>query len=193
MTNIAVIFYSSTGTNEATARAVAEGAEGTGADVRIRRVAENAPREAVEGNPAWQAWLDGPAQDIDVATLDDLEWADGVAFGTPTRYGNVTAQLKAFLDSTGPLWAQGLLADKTFTGFTSAVNAHGGNESTLLALYNTMHHWGGIVVAPGYTDPSLFAAGGNPYGTSHATGEQGDPATAEVLTAARHQGRRLAA
>ncbi len=192
MANIAVIFYSSSGTNAGTARGIAEGAQSTGAEVRVRRVPETAPREAVEGNPAWQEWLDGPAQQIDVATTDDLLWADGVALGTPTRYGNMTAQLKSFLDSTGPLWAEGLLAGKAYTGFTSAINSHGGNESTLLALYNTLYHFGGIVVAPGYTDPAVYGAGGNPYGTSHATGMDGTPAGEEVLAAARHQGRRLA-
>ncbi|CAN5879399.1 hypothetical protein BH20ACT6_BH20ACT6_20880 [soil metagenome] len=125
-------------------------------------------------------------------THDDLQWAAGVALGTPTRYGNVSAQLKQFMDSTGPLWFQGLLADKAYTGFTSAMNSHGGNESTLLALYNTLHHWGGVIVAPGYTDPTLYAAGGNPYGTSHDTGADNSPPSDLVLTAAQHQGARLA-
>jgi len=190
---VAVIFYSSTGTNHALAEAVAEGARKGGAEeVRVLRVAENAPREAVEGNEAWQAWLDGPAQQVPEATTADLEWADGIAFGTPTRFGNVSSQLKAFLDSSGPLWAEGKLVDKVTTGFTSAVNTHGGNESTLLALYNTMYHFGAVVVAPGYSDPAVFAGGGNPYGTAHATGQDGAPPSEEVLAAARHQGRRLA-
>lgn len=192
-TNIAVIFYSSTGTNHALAQAVADGAAKGGAgEVRVLRVPENAPRQAVEGNPAWKAWLDGPARDVPEATLDDLAWADGIAFGTPTRYGNVASQMKAFLDSSGPLWAEGKLVDKVVTGFTSAMNPHGGNESTLLALYNTMYHFGAIVVAPGYSDPAVFAGGGNPYGTSHATGQEGAPPSDAVLDAARHQGRRLA-
>src|SRR5918998_981414 len=85
-------------------------------------------------------------------TSHDLCWADGLAFGSPTRFGNISAQLKQFLDLTGPLWFAGELANKVATGFTSAGNIHGGNESTLLALYNTLYHWGAIVVAPGYTD-----------------------------------------
>jgi NAD(P)H dehydrogenase (quinone) len=191
--NIAVIFYSSTGTNHAIAQAVAEGAEkGGAAEVRVRRVAENAPQEAIEGNPEWKQWLEGPGSQIPEATPDDLLWADGVAFGTPTRFGNVSSQLKAFLDSTGPLWAEGKLVDKVVSGFTSAINTHGGNESTLLALYNTMYHFGAIVVAPGYTDPAVFEGGGNPYGTAHATGQDGEDPPEEVLAAARHQGRRLA-
>ena len=189
MTNIAVIYYSPTGNVHALAEAVAEGATKAGAEVRLRRVAELAPAEAIDANDGWRAHADATAA-VPVASLDDLRWADGFAFGSPTRYGNVSAQLKQFLDTTGPLWAAGELSDKVATGFTSAINAHGGNESTLLALYNTMHHWGAIVVAPGYTDQAVTAGGGNPYGTAHASG--GGPPGPEVLDAARHQGARLA-
>jgi NAD(P)H dehydrogenase (quinone) len=189
MTHVAVIYYSSTGNVHALAEAVAQGAADAGADARLRRVAELASTDAIDANVAWRAHAEATA-DVPVATLDDLRWADGFAFGTPTRYGNVSAQLKQFLDTTGPLWAAGELADKVATAFTSAINAHGGNESTLLALYNTMHHWGSIVVAPGYTDEVVSAAGGNPYGTAHASG--GGAPGADALGAARHQGRRLA-
>jgi NAD(P)H dehydrogenase (quinone) len=189
MVNVAVIYYSSTGNVHALAEAVAEGAAAAGAEVRLRRVAELAPPEAIDSNPAWRAHADATAG-IPVATHDDLRWADAYAFGTPTRYGNVSAQLKQFLDTTASLWAAGELADKPATAFTSAVNTHGGNESTLLALYNTMHHWGAIVVAPGYTDQAFAAAGGNPYGTAHPSG-RGAP-DEQALAAARQQGRRLA-
>lgn len=189
MTKVAVIYYSSTGNVHALAQAVADGAEQAGAEVRLRRVAELAPDEAIDANAAWRAHAQASAG-VSLASLEDLQWADGYAFGSPTRYGNVSAQLKQFLDTTGPLWAAGELADKVATGFTSAINTHGGNESTLLALYNTMHHWGAIVVAPGYTDPAVSAAGGNPYGTAHASG-RGTPSE-DVLDAARYQGRRLA-
>ena len=131
-------------------------------------VAELAPAEAIDANDGWRAHADATAA-VPVASLDDLRWADGFAFGSPTRYGNVSAQLKQFLDTTGPLWAAGELSDKVATGFTSAINAHGGNESTLLALYNTVHHFGGILVTPGYTDPVKFEDG-NPYGASLVTG-----------------------
>lgn len=189
MTNVAVIYYSATGNVHGLAVALAEGAEEAGADVRLRRVAELAPREAIDSNPAWRAHADTSAA-IPEATHDDLRWADAYAFGTPTRYGNVSSQLKQFLDTTAGLWATGELADKPVTAFTSAINAHGGNESTLLALYNTMHHWGAIVVAPGYTDRRFSAAGGNPYGTSHpsSAGQPGE----DVLASARAQGERLA-
>jgi NAD(P)H dehydrogenase (quinone) len=190
MTKIAVIYYSATGNVHALAQAVAEGASQAGAEVRLRRVAELAPAQAIDANPAWRAHADASA-DVEVATNDDVRWADGLAFGSPTRFGNVSAQLKQFLDTTGPLWAAGELADKVATGFTSASNRHGGNESTVLALYNTLHHWGAIVVAPGYTDQSIYEAGGNPYGTAHASG--GGAPGSEILAAARYQGRRLAA
>jgi NAD(P)H dehydrogenase (quinone) len=185
---VAVIYYSATGNVHALAQAVAEGAEKAGAEVRLRRVAELAPEEAVNSNPAWRKHADATA-DVPVASHDDLRWADAFAFGTPTRYGNVAAQLKQFIDTTAGLWAAGELSDKAVTAFTSAINTHGGNESTLLALYNTMHHWGAVIVPPGYTDESVGAAGGNPYGTAHPSG-QGEPGD-DALAAARHQGGRL--
>lgn len=188
MTKVAVIYYSATGNVHALAEAVAEGAAAEGADVRLRRVAELAPLMAIRSNPAWLEHVEATAE-IDVATIDDIGWADALAFGSPTRFGNVSAQLKQFLDGAGPLWAAGQLTDKVATGFTSAGNRHGGNESTLLALYNTLHHWGAIVVAPGYTDEAVTAAGGNPYGTGHAARE-GMPSE-QTLAAARYQGRRL--
>jgi NAD(P)H dehydrogenase (quinone) len=191
MANVAVIYYSSTGTNYATANAVAEGAQGAGAEVRVRLVAENAPKEAIEGNPKWKEFVAKTAKEPR-ATPDDIDWADAVVFGTPTRFGNVASQLKAYLDSLGPLWAQGKLAGKLYAGFTSAINAHGGQESTLLALYTTMHHFGGLIAAPGYTDKVVYASGGNPYGPSVTTGMNGDPPTDANLAHARYLGKRIA-
>lgn len=189
MTNIAIIYYSSTGTNHATAHAVREGASGAGAEVRVRLVAETAPEAAIAGNPAWSAFVKRSA-DEPRATLADLEWADGIVFGTPTRFGNVSAQLKSFLDGAGGLWFQGKLANKVYAGFTSAQNPHGGQESTLLALYNSIYHFGGYLVTPGYTDPSVFASGGNPYGVSVTAGGAG-PTEAD-LAHARYLGKRVA-
>src|SRR4029453_17037540 len=123
------------------------------------RAAELAPAQAVDSNPRWRAPIDA-TDDIQVGTNDDGRGADGLACGSPTRFGNISAQLKQFLDCTGPLWAAGELANKVATGFTSASNRHGGNASTPLALSNTLHHWGAIVVAPGYTDESVTQAGG---------------------------------
>lgn len=189
MTKIAVIHYSATGNVYRLAQAVAEGAADAGAEVRLLRVAELAPREAIDSRPEWRAHVDATA-DVPVATHDDLRWAEGLAFGTPTRFGNVSAQLKQFLDGVGPLWAAGELAGRTATAFTSAGTLHGGNEATILSLYQTMYHWGSIVVAPGYTQPDVPGGGQTPYGTAHLAAE-GLP-KAETLAAARHQGHRLA-
>ena len=189
---VAVIYYSATGTVHALAEAVAEGAAGTGAEVRLRRVAELAPGAAIDANPRWRDHVDTVGPRVAEAALEDLEWGQAYAFGTPTRFGNPAAQLKQFLDTTGGLWSAGVFADKPVTAFTAAMNRHGGQESTILALSNVFYHWGSIIVPPGYTDPLLYAAGGNPYGASHATGPDGEPPDEAVLAAARYQGRRLA-
>jgi len=184
--NTAIIYYSATGTVHALAQAAAEGAEKAGARVRLRTVAELAPPEAIDARPEWARHRRNTA-DIAEAGLDDLAWADVVLFGTPTRFGNVAGQLKAFLDSTGPLWLRGGLADKVYSAFTASNTAHGGQESTLLALGNVFHHWGGIIVPPGYTDPIQLRSG-NPYGTSHVAGD--GPPGEVALAAARYQARR---
>ncbi|MEI6447736.1 MAG: NAD(P)H:quinone oxidoreductase [Actinomycetes bacterium] len=190
--SIAVIYYSATGNVHQLAEAVAEGAQGVGAEVRLRRVPELSTAEAIAANPAWQAHSDATSEHVEVATLADLEWANGYAFGTPTRYGNMAAPLKQFIDSTGQLWASGKLANKVATSFVSTQNQHGGAESTALALNNTFYHWGAIIVPPGYTDERVFGAGGNPYATSYPSGGGGGPIGDFHLDAARHQGARLA-
>jgi NAD(P)H dehydrogenase (quinone) len=191
---LAVVYYSAGGHVHQLARALAEGAEQAGAEVRLRRVHELAPAEAIASNPAWQAHHDGVAAGIAEAQPEDLEWANGYAFGTPTRYGLPAAQLKQFLDGCGPLWRSGALKDKVVTAFTSTQNAHGGQESTILALNNAFYHWGSLILPPDTTDPVVIAAGGNPYGISYGTGAQDeDGVVAEVfLAAAAAQGRRLA-
>ncbi|MFI5685384.1 NAD(P)H:quinone oxidoreductase [Streptomyces sp. NPDC051636] len=185
--NVAIIYYSSTGTIHALAQAAVEGAEKAGADVRLRKVAETAPPEAVSARPEWARHLQDTAG-IAEAGHDDLEWADAVLFGTPTRFGNPASQLRAFIDTTGPLWFQGKLADKVYSAFTASNTAHGGQESTLLALANTFYHWGGIIVPPGYTDPVQFQSG-NPYGTSYVAAD--GPPGEVALQAARFQARRV--
>lgn len=191
-TKIAVVYYSATGHIHQLAKAIAEGAEQEGAEVRLRRVAELAPDAAIAANPAWQAHHDA-TQDVPVATPDDLVWAEGYAFGTPTRFGNPAAQLKQYIDTLGGQWQSGALANKAATAFTSAMNTHGGNESTILAVENVFHHWGAIIVPPGYTDPSIFANGGNPYGTSIASGGLENGVVPDgTLGIARYQGARLA-
>jgi NAD(P)H dehydrogenase (quinone) len=111
-----------------------------------------------------------------------------VLFGTPTRFGNPAGQLKMFVDAAGALWRHGGLADKVYSSFTASGTAHGGQESTILALGNVFYHWGGILVPPGYTDPIQFRTG-NPYGTSHVAGD-GPPGDV-ALEAARYQARRV--
>jgi NAD(P)H dehydrogenase (quinone) len=187
---LAVVYYSSTGTIHGMAERIAQAGEKAGAEVRLRQVPELAPEEAIASNAAWSQHFDR-TKDEPKATADDIVWADAVLFGTPTRYGNVASQLKQFIDTLGPQWGQGLLADKAYAGFTASMTAHGGQESTLLALYNTIYHFGGLVVAPGYTDPLKFADG-NPYGVSHVTGGSNDaPLTDEVNAALDHLATRI--
>ncbi|WP_134669129.1 MULTISPECIES: NAD(P)H:quinone oxidoreductase [unclassified Amycolatopsis] len=188
-TRILVVYYSATGNTAALAGALAEGAGEAGAEVRVRTVAETAPPEAIASNRRWQAWVDsGPHHEL--ATLADLEWADGLALGSPTRFGGPAAQLKSFVDTTGGLWAQGKLADKVATSFTSASTAHGGLEATVLAINNIFYHWGAIVLPLGYADPHLMESG-NPYGGSFVSRKSAAP-DATALQALRIQGRRLA-
>ncbi|HLU56707.1 MAG TPA: NAD(P)H:quinone oxidoreductase [Pseudonocardia sp.] len=189
---IAVIYYSATGHVHRLAEAFGQGATDAGAEVRLRRVPELAGDAAIDANPAWRAHLEGTA-DVEVAGLDDLVWADGLAFGTPTRFGNVSSQLKQFLDTTSGLWLAGELANKPATGFTASMDPHGGQESTLLALYHTMFHWGSVIVPPGWVDYEIaHAAGGNPYGISQVEAESADPGYVKaVLEAARRHGHRL--
>ncbi|MDN4160504.1 NAD(P)H:quinone oxidoreductase [Nocardioides abyssi] len=171
-TKLAIVYYSSYGTTHAMAQRVAEAAEKHGAEVRLRHVAETAPDEVVEGQEAWAAHR-REVEGQPVASPDDLDWADAVVFGSPTRYGHVTSQLQAFIDTLGPLWGQGKLADKVYTAFTSSQTKHGGQESTLLAMHTTFAHFGGIIVPPGYTDPLKFDDG-NPYGVGKVTGQSTD-------------------
>lgn len=189
---VAVVYYSATGTVHALAQAVAEGAASAGARVRLRRVAELAPDSAISQNPLWRRHADA-ATSIAQASVEDLAWADAFAFGTPTRFGAPAAQLKQFIDQAGGLWREGVLADKPVTAFTSAANRHGGCEATILSLGNVFYHWGALIVPPGFTDPVVYAAGGNPYGTSFVTGTAtGDGPDPTALEAAKYQGRRLA-
>ncbi|MDL4816788.1 NAD(P)H:quinone oxidoreductase [Actinomadura opuntiae] len=188
---VAVVYYSATGTVHALAQAVAEGAASAGAEVRLRRVAELAPEAAIDQNPQWREHADAAAT-IAQATVEDLAWADAFAFGTPTRFGAPAAQLKQFIDQAGGLWREGALADKPVTAFTSAYNRHGGSEATILSLGNVFYHWGALIIPPGFTDPAVYAAGGNPYGVSAVTGPTGDDLKNAALDAARYQGQRLA-
>lgn len=188
-TKVAVIYYSQTGTIHQLAQEYVAGAEKAGAEVRLRTVAELAPQAAIDSNEKWKAHREETAN-VPEATADDILWADAVIFGTPTRYGNVSAQLKQYIDQLGPQWAQGQLADKVYSGFTSSSTNHGGQESTLLALYNTIYHFGGFIVPPGYTDGIMFQTG-NPYGVSHVDGQGSIPIADETRQAARFAAERV--
>lgn len=186
---LAVIYYSSTGFSAEIAKEIAEAAEKAGAEVRLRKAAELAPEAAIAANEAWAAHAAASAG-IPEATPADVEWADAVIFGTPTRFGNIASQLKQFIDTLGGLWFQGKLADKVYSGFVTTATTHGGQESTLLALYNSIHHFGGLIASPGYTDPVKFVDG-NPYGTSHVDAQGNNPIADQTRNAARHQAERV--
>lgn len=190
MAKIAIIYYSATGTTYKIARAIEEGAKQAGAEVRVLKVKELAPEEAIASNEGWSSHR-LETQHIPEATLADLEWADAIILGTPTRYGLPSAQLKQFIDTTGPLWGQGKLVNKIGSSFTSIATAHGGHESTLLAINNIFYSWGSIIVAPGYADPIQFQSG-NPYGSSFTSQNGTVPPDEVALNAARFQGKRVA-
>lgn len=190
MTKLAIIYYSATGHGTSMAQRVAAAAEAAGAEVRVRHVAETRDPASFAHNPAWTANYEA-TKDLPAATGEDIEWADAVIFGSPTRFGSVASQLRDFLDGLGGLWAAGKLADKVYAGFTSSNTLHGGQETTLLTLYVTLMHFGGIIVAPGYTDPLKFVDG-NPYGASlvstHDNISEFDSATGDALD---HLARRV--
>ena len=125
-------------------------------------------------------------------TSADAEWADGIIFGTPTRFGNTSAELKAFIDSLGGLWFQGKLNGKAGGAFTSTAGPHGGNETTVVTLYIPMAHLGFIIVPTGYTHEKLGQGHGTPYGSSSISGQNSAPPTADELVVAKHQGARTA-
>jgi len=184
---LAVLFYSTYGTNHAMAEIAAEAARAAGAEVKLLRIAETAPEAVVNGQDAWKAQVEKSAH-LPVATPADMEWADAYLFSAPTRFGGAPSQVRAFIDTLGGQWFTGKLANKAISAMTSAQNAHGGQEATILSLYTTFLHWGSIIVAPGYTDASIFAAGGNPYGYSHT---QGAPLDEKAQAAIAHQATRL--
>ena len=190
MINILIAFYSRNGSTEALAKAVAEGARSKGGDVRLRRARDFVDPAIIAQVPGWADNKARMEADYEAPTEADAEWADAIIFGTPTRFGSTTAELKAYIDSLGGLWFQGKLNGKVGSVFTSTSSPHGGNESTLISLYNPMAHLGLIIVPLGYADPALFRAG-TPYGASSVSGQQGTLPTADDLEVAAFQGRRV--
>jgi NAD(P)H dehydrogenase (quinone) len=190
--NILVAFYSRGGNTENLASALADGARAAGADVRMRRARDIVSRETMARAPGWVESSERMDAAYEAPTEADAEWADGIAFGTPTRFGNCSAELKAYIDSLGGLWFQGKLNGKAGTAFTSTSTPHGGNETTIVSLFIPIAHLGLIIVPMGYTDRLIFKAG-TPYGASAVTGGGGNVApTDDDLNVARSQGRRVA-
>ena len=190
--NILVAFYSRNGSTEALANAIAEGARSEGAEVRLRRVREYVGPEIMAKAPGWSENAARMNAAYEAPTEADAEWADGIVFGTPTRFGNVSAELKSYIDSLGGLWFQGKLNGKAGGAFCSTSSAHGGNESTNITMFNFMAHLGLVIVPLGYADPAMFKGAGTPYGASSISGQNSAPPTADELEVAQFQGKRLA-
>jgi len=195
---ILIIYYSTYGHIDKMARAAAEGAEQVeGAEVMLRRVPETLPQEVLEKTGA----IDAQAsffKDIAEVTLEELTEADAVIFGTPTRFGNMTGQMRQFLDSTGQLWSEGALVGKVGSVFTSTATQHGGQESTILTFHVSLLHHGMVIVGLPYAFEGQMRmdeiTGGSPYGASTITGGDGSRMPSDnELDAARHQGKHVAA
>ena len=188
---VLIAFYSRTGSTETLAKAVAEGARAEGAEVRLRRARDFVDEKIIQAVPGWAANRDRMYAEYEAPTEADAEWADAIILGTPTRFGNVSAELKAYIDSLGGLWFQGKLNGKAGSAFTSSSTPHGGHETTITSLYTPMAHLGFILVPLGYADPAMFKAG-TPYGASSVSGQNNTPPTANDLEVANFQGRRVA-
>jgi NAD(P)H dehydrogenase (quinone) len=189
--NILVAFYSRDGSVEALAKAIGEGAREAGAEVRLRRVPDLVSSDVMAKVPGWEERSKRMLAEHGVPTHADVEWADGIVFGTPTRFGNTSAELKAFIDGLGSLWFQGKLNGKAAGAFTSTAGPHGGNETTVVSLFIPMAHLGFIIVPTGYTHEKVVQGHGTPYGASSTSGQTSAKPTADELVVAKHQGARI--
>ena len=197
-TNVLIPFYSSYGHTYQMAQAVYEGADAVDdTDVRLRRIPElQGAREAMSGQDAYVQAQESMSEHPE-ATNDDLRWADGIIWGSPTRYGNMTAQMKQFIDGTGALWQNGELEGKATAMFTSTATIHGGQETTILTSLVPLLHLGMIFVGLPYGDnPQILTTdgvGGSPYGpTTMAGGDGSRQPVEDELLSARNLGRRVA-
>ena len=191
MAKVLVLYYSTYGHIEQMAQAVAEGAREAGAEVAVKRVPELVPEE-VARNAHFK--LDQAAP---IATVDELPGYDAIVIGTPTRFGNMAAQMKNFIDQTGGLWAKGALIGKVGSVFTSTASQHGGQESTILSVHTVLLHQGMVVVGLPYSFQGQMkldeVTGGSPYGaTTIAGGDGSRQPSANELDGARFQGRLVA-
>lgn len=188
MPNITIVYYSSYGHTYELAKAIEKGAKETGAETRLRKVKELIPDEIINSNKGLSYGKE-LQKDVKEVTLEDLTWADGIAFGTPTRFGSTTAQLKNLLDQTGPLWAKGELAGKVAGFFTGASTQHGGHEATIIGLSTFAFHQGMLIMPMGYT----IKGSRNPYGPTHISGADGSiPVGEEEKRLAYEFGKNLA-
>ena len=191
MAKVLVLYYSSYGHIERMAQAMAEGARSVaGTDVTVKRVPELVPEEV-----ARKAGM-RIDQDAPIASPNELGDYDAVIFGTPTRYGNMAAQMRNFLDQTGGLWAQGALVGKVGSVFASTATQHGGQETTITSFHTTLLHLGMIIVGLPYSFAGLTnmdeVSGGTPYGaTTLAGGDGSRQPTRNELDGARFQGRHV--
>jgi len=191
---VLVLYYSAGGSVRRMAELIAEGVERVpGARARIRTVAK-----IIDGTVAMSPAVDGPplaTEGPPYCELKDLEVCSGLALGSPTRFGNMAAPLKAFLDGTGPLWMKGALIGKPACVFTSTASMHGGQETTLLSMMLPLLHHGMLIAGLPYSQAGLNATrtGGTPYGASHFAGIANDqPVTDAERALCVAQGRRLA-
>ena len=193
---VLIVYYSMYGHINRMAEAIAEGAKTVkGAEVVLRRVPETLPKEVLVKMGAIEAQK--KFENVPVATVDELESADAVIFGTPTRFGNMCGQMRQFLDATGGLWAKGALVGKVGSVFTSSGTQHGGQESTLLSFHITLLHHGFVVVGLPYSFQGQMRndeiTGGSLYGATTIAGTQGERIPTEnELQAARFQGEHVA-
>jgi NAD(P)H dehydrogenase (quinone) len=193
---VLIVYYSAYGHIHRMAEAVAEGVrEVKGAEVEMRRVPETLPENILKQIGAIEAQK--TFSHIPICTVDELASADAIIFGTPTRYGNMCAQMRAFLDATGPLWAKGALVGKVGSVFASSATQHGGQESTILSFHITLLHHGMIIVGLPYSFQGQTRideiTGGSPYGASTIAGPKGERMPSEnELAAARFQGKHVA-
>lgn len=188
---ILIPFYSRSGTVAGLAEAVAEGARAEGAEVRLRRAREVVPAEVIASAPGWKEQADALNARYEAPTIEDAEWADAMIFGTPTRFGSVSSELKAYIDSLGGLWQQGKLVGKAGSAFAGSSQPHGGNESTVISLWNPLAHLGFIIVPTGYADGVMFAGAGSPYGASVISGHPPSGPTEAEIAVAKFQGKRV--
>jgi len=192
MTQVLVLYYSSYGHIETMAGAIADGVRAAGAQAVVKRVPDLVPAEVAQRSGM------KTAQAAPLASVDELASYDAIIFGTPTRFGNMAAQMRNFLDQTGPLWMRGALIGKVGSVFASAATQHGGHETTITSFHTTLLHHGMVVVGLPYSEARLMdnsqVSGGSPYGATTIAGPDGSRQPSDhELAMARSQGAHVAA